>query len=225
MASKDRNPSIISKIFLSTFAAILFCALAFPAQVYADESFNPLTSLPDFIEHVKDGNASSVRGVYVHTVMAFPIVQQPSGNAGYVSSQGDVVTQFELASQYGTIGLLAHNYLAGNAYFQLEPGDVITLVYGDGRTQDFLVDDVQQYQALNPYSPYSNFVNLDTRELLTAEELFFRVYSGESRLTLQTCIDNEGNSSWGRLFVIARPIGEKSANLLHQKPRRYLAIK
>lgn len=225
MTSKDRKPSFVSKIFLSTFAAILFCALAFPTQVYADESLNPLPSLPAFIEYVKDGNASSVRGVYVQNIMAFPIVQQPSGNAGYVSSQGDIVTQFGIASQYGTIGLLAHNYLAGTDFFQLKQGDVVTLVYGDGRTQGFLVDDVQQYQALNPYSPYSNFVNLETREQLTAEQLFYRVYSGDFHLTLQTCIDNEGNSSWGRLFVIAKPISDKPADLLNNKTLGHLAIK
>lgn len=225
MTSKDRNTSVTNRIFAAAFLAAVFFALALPVQVSADEVATPFPSLPSFIESVTNGKAASIRGIYVHNTMAFPVVQQPSENAGYVSSQGDAVTQFGLASQYGTIGLLAHNYLAGNDFFQLEQGDIIILVYGDGQTQSFLVEDIQQYQALSPYSPYSKFADLETQEVLTAEQLFYRVYSGEFHLTLQTCIENEGNLSWGRLFVIAKPISDKSASVLSQKQESHLAIK
>ncbi|MDP2989065.1 MAG: hypothetical protein Q8O57_00665, partial [Kiritimatiellota bacterium] len=76
----------------------------------------------------------------------------------------------------------------------------------NGRTQSFVVESILQYQALKPLSPYSNFKDLETQNLLTAEQLFNKVYRGEYHLTLQTCIENEGNLSWGRLFVIAKPV-------------------
>ncbi|MCL4268439.1 MAG: hypothetical protein KJZ72_02790, partial [Anaerolineales bacterium] len=56
----------------------------------------------------------------------------------------------------------------------------------------------------------SDFRDLETESILTAEQLFNQVYRGEFHLTLQTCIENEGNSSWGRLFIIAKPVIEKS---------------
>jgi len=40
---------------------------------------------------------------------------------------------------------------------------------------------------------------------LTAEQLFNRVYRGDRHVTFQTCIDANGDISWGRLFVIAIP--------------------
>jgi hypothetical protein len=89
------------------------------------------------------------------------------------------------------------------------------------------VEDIQQYQALQPFSPYSNFRDLETQSILTAEQLFNKVYRGEFHLTLQTCIENEGNLSWGRLFIIARPFDpakERAINLLVQRYQEILAI-
>ena len=35
--------------------------------------------------------------------------------------------------------------------------------------------------------------------------MFKRVYAGDRHVTFQTCIQEEGISSWGRLFVVAVP--------------------
>jgi len=35
--------------------------------------------------------------------------------------------------------------------------------------------------------------------------MFDRAYEGGRHVTFQTCIAAEGNSSWGRLFIIAAP--------------------
>jgi len=35
--------------------------------------------------------------------------------------------------------------------------------------------------------------------------MFQRVYLGDRHMTFQTCISAYGNSSWGRLFIIAVP--------------------
>jgi hypothetical protein len=42
-------------------------------------------------------------------------------------------------------------------------------------------------------------------EILSAQQMFERAYAGVRHLTFQTCIAARGNSSWGRLFVVATP--------------------
>ncbi len=160
----------------------------------------------DFVQTLIDGNVNTIRGLYVDNKFAFPVVQQPSGNAGFVSTTEDVITDFSMPRKYGVTGLLAHNYLAGVEFFTLEIGDLVQVVYGDGSIQMYRVSDIQSYQALSPNSASSNFVDLATSEKLTANQLFKRVYMGEHHLTLQTCIQQGSEDSWGRLFVIADPV-------------------
>jgi hypothetical protein len=177
--------------------------------------------IADFVKAVQNGEANVLRGAYVQDVLELPVVQQPAGNAGYVSYNDGEVTQFRMAAQYGTIGLLAHNYLSGRRFSQLKAGQEVHLVYGDGRIETFIVTEVLRYQALQPNSPYSSFRNLDKQETLTAEDMFKRVYFSDGQVTFQTCIEAEGNQSWGRLFVIAVPKSEASASgrLQQQAPR------
>ena len=82
------------------------------------------------------------------------------------------------------------------------------MVYGDGHVEYFVITEVLHYQALQPTSPYSSFRNLDKDETLSAENMFKRVYFGDRHLTFQTCIAQDGEASWGRLFVIATPVSE-----------------
>jgi len=133
--------------------------------------------LTAFIEQVRDerstrGTKSAIRGIYVRDVLSMPVVQQPGGNAGWVSESDNTITQFGMATQYNTTGFEA----------------------------------VYQFQALQPTNPYSNFVDLETNQQLTATELFYRVYTGAHHLTFQTCIEKDGEYSWGRLFVLAYPL-------------------
>lgn len=162
-------------------------------------------SVDEFAASVTDGAAHTVRGVYAANVLAFPVVQQPEDNAGYVSPQGGVVTQFSLAAIYGVTGLLAHNYAAGDLFDDLALGQLVYVVYGDGSVKAYLVDEILRFQALQPYSTTSDFVDLGTGQTLTAGEVFARVYMGGDQVTFQTCIAQGGNGSWGRLFVIAMP--------------------
>lgn len=160
----------------------------------------------NFAQSLVDGNSNTIRGLYVGDKFAFPVVQQPSGNAGFVSTTENVITDFAMPRKYGVTGLLAHNYLAGGEFFSLEIGDLIQVVYGDGNIQMYRVSDIQSYQALSPNSAGSNFVDLQTSEKLTATQLFKRVYMGSHHLTLQTCIQQGSEDSWGRLFIIADPV-------------------
>ncbi len=214
MTSRIQVAQPKNQIFSAALLLVLACALAFPTQAFAMESASSVPSLPSFIESIKDGNASTLRGIYVEGLIAFPVVQQPYGNPGFVSGTDAVVTQFSIATEVGNVGLLAHNHLAGATFSQLKQGDTIILIYGDGHTQGFVVEGFQQYKATDPLSPYSYFKDLASDTTLSALDLFNKVYRGDYHLTLQTCIENEGNLSWGRLFVIAKPISNKNANQL-----------
>ncbi|RPJ29613.1 MAG: hypothetical protein EHM33_00075 [Chloroflexi bacterium] len=164
--------------------------------------------LPNFIgfsESVQNGEADVLRGVYVPNVLALPVVQQPADQPYHVSNRDGETTQFSVASQYGNIGLLAHNTLSGRFFSELAVGQEVRLVYGDGRVEYFVVAQVLRFQALQPESVVSSFRNLDRNEVLSAGEMFNRAYVGERRAVFQTCIEANGNASWGRLFVVTVP--------------------
>jgi|GEM_PF-1015202 len=161
-------------------------------------------SLANFSQQVTNGNSGQITGLYSDNLFALNVVQQPSGQAGYVSTAGNSATQFGMASG---LGFLAHNYLSGSLFSYLYGGATITVVYGDGHTKNYKVSQVRKFQALTPDSPYSNFVDLASGSTLTASDLFYATYGVGGQLVLQTCIAANGNSSWGRLFVIATPAG------------------
>jgi len=195
--------SLNISILLAVFTSLFFT----PFHAYAEgEIISPLPDFGSFVLSVTDGQANVLRGVYAADTLALPIVQQPTGYPGYVSTNNNEVTQFNMAAEVGNVGLLAHNYLAGSSFSMLVPGQEVNLIYGDGRVESFVVSQVMRYQALDPYSPYSEFRNLDTGITITAMELFGLVYRGDRHVTFQTCIEGNGNSSWGRLFVIAEPL-------------------
>jgi len=215
MTLKNNRNILNASLFLAIFVSLFFN----PISVLAMGDNSTLPSFAEFSKSVQNGDANTLRGVYVPNVLALPIVQQPYGNAGYVSNNNGEATQFRMASQYGNIGLLAHNHLSGASFFQLAVGREIRLVYGDGRVEYFVVTEVLQYQALQPTSPYSSFRNLSKDETLSAEGMFKRVYFGDRHLTFQTCIEKDGELSWGRLFVIAVPKPETTAMTLSTQTR------
>lgn len=150
-----------------------------------------------------------LRGVTIRNAENFPVVQQPPGETNYVSKNDGEVTQFSSAEKFGNIGLLAHNYLAGRSFSKIKVGQEIHLAYSDGSTENFIVMEILRYKALDPKSPYSSFQNLDDEdEILTVGQMFDRAYQGGHHVTFQTCIAAGGDSSWGRLFIIASPVRE-----------------
>jgi hypothetical protein len=160
-----------------------------------------------FVQTVMNGNSNEIVGVYVENILALRVVQQPSNDPAWVSANDGEATEFLLAFIYaGNIGLLAHNYLAGRYFFNLQDGDVVQLIYGDGSVFDYEINQILEYQALQPESVDSEFVDLLTGETLTASNLFYTVYGGDHHLTFQTCIDRDNNSEWGRLFPMAYPV-------------------
>lgn len=164
----------------------------------------PPPFLDTFVENLKNGNAWQVVGVYVEDVLSLQVVQQPSSDAAYVSTLPNTTTYFSMVQKItGNTGLLAHNYLAGAYFFNLQPGQLVTLIYGDGTTEEYVVSSAEEFQALSPNSPTSNFVSVSSGETLSSTDLFYRVFGGGTRTTFQTCIAQGNEDSWGRIFVIA----------------------
>ena len=163
---------------------------------------------PEFIQSVTNHEAGVVTGVYVPDLLALPVLQQPTGQIGYVAVQDNIVTQFSLANQYHNVGLLAHNHLAGRMFSQLYTDEDVVLVYGDGTLEHYRIKDIQRYQALEPQSINSEFVDLNNGQntRLSANDLFNRVYTTPDVVVFQTCIANNGDASWGRLFITAERV-------------------
>ena len=191
----------------SVLALLLALVLwaAFPARAGAIGAAVELPSLAEFVEEVSNGDTDSLRGIYVPDLMAGAIIPQPEGDRGFVSSEEDTLTQFRLAEEYGSTGLLAHNTLAGGYFSELEEGRVIILVYGGGRTESYIVTETLRFRALDPENTRSLFLDLDRGGLLTTPQVFLDVYDRPGDVILQTCIEAGGDPSWGRLFVIAEP--------------------
>lgn len=159
-----------------------------------------------FVDAIKTGEADKIVGIYTENEMALRVVYQPSNNPGFVSTVEGVATYFLMPYKIAkNHGFLAHNYLSGSLFFNLQLGDIVQVIWGDGYYEDFEVLEVQEYQALSPTSPNSRFVNLTTGDNLSASGLFTKVYRGAYHTTLQTCIAQGTVDSWGRLFVIAPP--------------------
>jgi hypothetical protein len=166
-----------------------------------------LPSLNEFIGQISDGQAGIVRGVYIPGILAAPVIQQPAGSNDFVSPWQNVITQFGLASRWGSTGLLAHNYLAGEAFEALRNGQEIDLVDGSGSISTFRVAEILRFQALESDGTATRFLDIQSGRTYSSADLFSRLYSQPGRVVFQTCIQAKGNPSWGRLFVIAIPIG------------------
>jgi hypothetical protein len=212
--------SLLSILLIGTFIDMSHNKALPSTGVYPEviiPGTNMLPSLEHFVRSVKNGHRNAVVGIYVPGVLAMPVGQQPKGNAGFVTREPRQATQFSLASQYGSVGILAHNDLAGTEFPNIEPDQYAIVIYGDGREDYYLIDDIQKYQALTPTSTFSDFINLNgSNEHLNAAQLFSRIYGVGGRLVFQTCLEAQGDASWGRMFIIGRPVNDPVLSVVQQ---------
>jgi hypothetical protein len=163
--------------------------------------------LAELVPPASAPDADQIVGVYVPGIFSLPVLQQPEDKPWFVSSAPKTITQFKLAGDYGSLGFLAHNTLAGGVFYELDIGDEILVVYGDGELARFKVGEIRRYQALDPDSPYSVFREMNgSGKELTSTELFHLIYAKPHRAVFQTCLEAEGDPNWGRYFVIAYPV-------------------
>ncbi len=173
-------------------------------QMQLSKSFQSWdTQLPQFAGAVENGLAGQVVGMYVPGVLELQVSQQPPENPLYVSSETGIATQFMKAAENGVIGLLAHNTSSGILFYQIQVGEQIEIIYGDGSLERYEVQAIDEFQKLDTSSPMSDFVDLTTGATLTSTQVFNRFYSGTRRLTLQTCLERSGDPNWGLRFIEA----------------------
>jgi hypothetical protein len=181
---------------------MMFWLFAVRIDVPAQQPQQPDQALANFAGGLRQGIARQVAGVYSQDVMAFPVWQQPYHEFSFVYNQSDVVTEYRPARDAtGNIGLMAHNNMAGSQFYRLDIGSVVSVVFGDGSVSHFQIVEVQKYQIVNDYE----VLDLQTGQVTGTGNVFYLVYGGDYRLVLQTCITQDGNPEWGRMFWIAKP--------------------
>lgn len=183
-----------------SISMILIFALGFSPVKIAQAALVP-PSFEDFKATLKKSDSSQLVGVYVYDILALKVVQQASTYS--VSTKLGSATQFGLANKYGCIGLLAHNYLSGSSFINLETGTEIYLIFGDGSIKKYMVDTIKKYQSLNPTDVFSDFINLAKPDATISSDNVINETYGAGDLVLQTCIARNGILDWGRLFIIA----------------------
>jgi hypothetical protein len=158
--------------------------------------------LTEFVRSVRSEKRKGLLvGIYAPDVFTAPIVQQPANNGMYVSRNPDKITQFRRANSLGTIGLLAHNYLMGQYFFNLGIEDELYVVKWDGSYQKYKVYAIEDYRVISGTS----YRSLLTGKTIDQYGLLYHIYRGsKDKLVLQTCIEKNGDKDWGRRFVLAK---------------------
>lgn len=169
--------------------------------------------LAEFAGRLVNGQAGLVVGVYVPGVLEMQVEQQPETQTLYVSSERDVATQFDRAALNGVIGLLAHNTSSGILFYQMEAGADVFVIYGDGRLERYRVETISEFQKLQTFDPMSDFIDQSSGALLSSTEVFSRFYSGDRRVTFQTCLERNGDPNWGLRFIEAYPAEDQPGAL------------
>lgn len=170
----------------------------------ASESIKSV-GLEEFAAAVTTGDAARITGLFVSGYGGFYVIQ-PSGNDGSVSQVDGVLTQFMRPATGRVIGLLAHNDASGIWFDRFPIGSLLYVLYGDGRKEIYRLTTKERFQALVGNSPTSDFVDQSTGLTLSANQVYQKTYSGKPHLTLQTCIRQEDDLDWGRLFLLAEPV-------------------
>lgn len=112
----------------------------------------------------------------------------------YVPIHPDYVARIDAPA----IALAAHNTKAGAFFLQLHPGSQVS--YTDDL---YTVQEVIFMQALLPNDPAGDLVNMEDGKQRTAGETWDYIYNRPGALVLQTCVERDGLTTWGRWFVIA----------------------
>ena len=138
--------------------------------------------------------------VYAPGAFNFEIIGQESDYE--VTLQDGAVSLFEGPFvEYGVVGLLGHDFLAGGEFYELEPGDWLIVWLGDGSVEAYQLVEMRWFQAVGADYPFQELADLKTGEVMSEAEVFEAIYRQPGGLVLQTCIDG----GWGLAFWV----GEK----------------
>ncbi len=187
-------------LYLLLIAALLGASLLTAARPAA----LPLTGSPDATIAAAPAAKNKLTVTKVEAPGVFTFTVQQSGNS--VPSAAGVVGQYAEASKRGSIGLLAHNYLAGGSFSALKNGQKIIVTFSDGSTKTYVVYNTLTYQATDPNDFSQPFLNSKGKKM-TAREVFSQAYKS-NLVVFQTCIYKDGHSSWGVMFIQAKLSGK-----------------
>lgn len=134
------------------------------------------------------------------------VQQQPKDNPEFVTQDSGKVSQFQPANEYGVLGIIAHNYLEGARFLKLTVDREVVMTGSElNEIQIVRIKGIYRYQALDPDSSYSEFIELGHNKKLSSSEVFLRHYvdtdqADPAKVTLQTCFEIDGKSNAGRVF-------------------------
>jgi hypothetical protein len=173
------------------------------------QSFAASLAMPDmveFLERIPAAEPDQVVGVFSPDRLALVVEQQPPNHSLYVTDKMGYATQFARPARYDVIALLAHNTHSGILFYELELGSTVYLAYGGGGVSLYRVEDIQDFQKLEPGNSRSDYVELSSGQVLGTNVVFDRFYKDGHHLILQTCLEYEGDYNWGVRFILARPV-------------------
>jgi hypothetical protein len=207
---------VVSFICLGVCVLALFALMFFSRQARSKVLGNTgstaegksdlrISSLQQLLTRLEADPAKFVSGIYAPGIFALPIIEQPADNDIYVSVKRNLVTLFADAAENGVTGLLAHNFLAGALFYNLEIGGELWLVNGEEETTAYTVTNIEQFQKIDGEET-DTYIDLRTQESMSTSEVFERFYTGEPHLVLQTCLEENDDPSWGLTFIVAQPI-------------------
>lgn len=128
------------------------------------------------------------------------------GQGVSVTNNEGEVTRYPLTN---SITFLAHDYLDGKYFSEIEIGDTIIYLDGDPSTRSlYKVTEIIAAQASDPQSVTTDLW-IDGQWMDVAQAYERVGYTDQRKLVLQTCISTDV-PAWGRLFVIAKPVVEVS---------------
>ena len=162
--------------------------------ITGDSAYQPAHFSPVSSEYSEYQNR--VIRVEVTDVFIYPVIEFNNKVPAYG------VGQYKEASMWKNIGLIAHNYSAGNNFFSLRPGMEVKITHSDGLIEYYIVYNVMQFQASDPNDFGKPFINSKGEEI-SVKDLFMLAYRSDE-LTFQTCINADGFKTWGVFFVQAR---------------------
>lgn len=181
----------------------------YPGEIQTNHTALDGAEMPDlaqFVKAVTNGRADQVTGMYAPGIGHYYVTQQASVNDMRVSPVEGVLTQYRRPAAGRVIGLLAHNFAAGARFAWFQSGDLLFLVYGDGKVVNYRLTGTLRYQAADPDNAASNLIDLADGRVQSADAVYRRVYTGAPHLVLQTCLSGNGDLKWGRLFLLAEKV-------------------
>lgn len=161
--------------------------------------------LVDFVTSTGSGEPGQVIGVFAPEIFDLLVEQQPPNHSMYVTEKDGYATQFGRPARYNVIGLLAHNTHSGILFYGLEIGHEVYVLMGDGQVLRYQVATIAEFQKLQPGNLRSDYVDLESSQRMSTDEVFARFYKNGPHLTLQTCLERDQNKSWGVRFIVALP--------------------